>query len=100
MLLLQVLTLPVDGAQIGERDTQSLVEESHLPEPGSEGLVVEDGGLEDVGARVEGDGGTAILCRLQLLQVTPGDAQLKRLRIAMPVTAHLDGELAGQGVDH
>ena len=100
LLLLGILTLPVDGAQVGEGDPEPLVEEGHLAEPRGEGLVVEDGGLEDFRAGVEGDGGAGVLGFLQFLEVVAGHTQVEGLHVAVAVAGDLDGELLRQRIDH
>ena len=100
LLLLGILALPVDGAQIGEGDPEPLVEKCHLAESRGEGLVVEDGGLEDLRAGVEGDGGAGVLGFLQFLEVVAGHTQVEGLHVAVTVAGDLNGELLRQRVDH
>ena len=99
LLLVGVLALPVDGAQVGQGDPEALVEERHLPEPRREGVIVEDGGLEDVGAGIESDGGAVVRGLLKLFQITAGHAQIEGLRVAVAVPGDLDGELTRQSID-
>ena len=50
----QLVLVDLEGALVGERDLEALVEERHLLEAGAERLVVEDGRLEDRGVGPEG----------------------------------------------
>jgi hypothetical protein len=92
--------LDVAAAQVGERDAQSLVEERVLLESGAEGLVVELDGLEDVGARPEGDRGARLITGAALGERRVGDAHRVGLRVDSALTSHLDVEPGRERIDH
>ena len=95
----RTVLVDVSVAQITQADAQTLVEEGHLAEPGRQGFVVEDGGVEDVGRGFEGDRRTGGLGLLQLLQGPVGHAKGEGLTPVVPVAEHLDDECARQGID-
>ena len=95
----RTVLVDVSVAQITQADAQTLVEEGHLAEPGRQGFVVEDGGVEDVGRGFEGDRRTGGLGLLQLFQGPIGHTKGEGLTPVIAIAEHLNDECARQGIN-
>jgi len=94
------LLVDVILAQVDDLDTQTLAEERHLTEPGSQRFVVEVGGLEDVGAGEKSDGRTGLVGLVQLLHRAVRHPQGEALPPMVPVPAHVGDHPGAQRVHH
>ena len=88
------------SALVAQVDTEALVQEGHLLEPGAQRVVVELDRVEDVGIGPERDGGSGQLAVFALLQRGDGlSAVAIGLSPYRSLPVHLDLETVGQRID-